>query len=150
MRKVRAVIFGAIVGGYAVLAGLGGAEAAFVAGGIAPLPGTADDTPLIRKADHPHYHFRKKHSHSDRKLRHRHRYDRRRHGGRYRHRRPGFSFYFGGYWYSMPWWNYSVPRRYCGNRHVEWCLGRYRSYNPNTDRYLGYDGHYHRCRSPYR
>lgn len=41
MRNVRVVIFGAIVGGYAVLAGLGGAEAAFVAGGIAPSPGTA-------------------------------------------------------------------------------------------------------------
>ncbi|WP_394706316.1 BA14K family protein [Breoghania sp.] len=34
--------------------------------------------------------------------------------------------------------------------HVNWCLRRYRSYNPRTDRFLGYDGRYHRCRSPYR
>src|SRR5690606_6387443 len=26
------------------------------------------------------------------------------------------------------------------SRHVRWCLNRYRSYNPETDRYLGYDG----------
>jgi len=107
---------------------------------------------LTQKVDHPHYHYRKRHKHrySDRGPRHRHKYDRHRHGPRYKHRRPGFRFYFGGYWYSNPWWSYSVPRRYYVNRHVEWCLGRYRSYNPRTDMYLGYDGHYHRCRSPYR
>ena len=35
------------------------------------------------------------------------------------------------------------------NSHVDWCLRRYRSYNPRTDMYLGFDGRYHRCRSPY-
>ncbi len=34
--------------------------------------------------------------------------------------------------------------------HVRWCMNRYRSYNPRTDTYLGFDGRYHRCRSPYR
>ncbi|WP_346895510.1 BA14K family protein [uncultured Roseibium sp.] len=43
------------------------------------------------------------------------------------------------------------PPRYHGSRaHVNWCLNRYKSYNPRTDQYLGYDGYYHRCRSPYR
>ncbi|WP_321505824.1 BA14K family protein [Breoghania sp.] len=44
------------------------------------------------------------------------------------------------------------PRAYYrgGRAHVNWCLRRYRSYNPRTDSYLGYDGRYHRCRSPYR
>ena len=32
--------------------------------------------------------------------------------------------------------------------HVEWCEARYRSYNPDTNMYLGYDGNYHRCRGP--
>jgi hypothetical protein len=32
--------------------------------------------------------------------------------------------------------------------HIEWCLSRYRSYNPDTNRYLGYDGNYHLCRGP--
>ncbi|MBL8907417.1 MAG: BA14K family protein [Rhizobiales bacterium] len=32
--------------------------------------------------------------------------------------------------------------------HIEWCLARYRSYNPDTNMYLGYDGNYHRCRGP--
>ncbi len=41
------------------------------------------------------------------------------------------------------------PRR-AGRSHVNWCLNRYRSYNPRTDQYLGYDGRYHYCRSPFR
>jgi hypothetical protein len=32
--------------------------------------------------------------------------------------------------------------------HIEWCLARYQSYNPDTNMYLGYDGNYHRCRGP--
>ncbi|WP_075290851.1 BA14K family protein [Pararhizobium arenae] len=48
---------------------------------------------------------------------------------------------------------YVEPRRYyqpSGNAHVEWCLSRYRSYNPQTDRFLTYGGVYKYCRSPYR
>ncbi len=46
---------------------------------------------------------------------------------------------------------YAPPPRYRrSNAHVRWCLNRYRSYNPRTDQYLGYDGYYHYCRSPYR
>ncbi|MBD1546005.1 BA14K family protein [Labrenzia aggregata] len=46
---------------------------------------------------------------------------------------------------------YVPPPRYRrSNSHVRWCLNRYRSYNPRTDQYLGYDGYYHYCRSPYR
>jgi hypothetical protein len=36
------------------------------------------------------------------------------------------------------------------NAHVRWCLARYRSYNPATNLYIGYDGYGHRCLSPYR
>lgn len=80
-------------------------------------------------------------------------YHRRRHGSRYRRRRPGHRFFYGGWWYANPWYLAPViapaPTNY-GRAHVRWCLDRYRSYNPRTDRFLGYDGHYHRCRSPYR
>lgn len=33
-----------------------------------------------------------------------------------------------------------------GSRHVDRCLNRYRSYDPSSDTYLGYDGRRHRCR----
>lgn len=32
--------------------------------------------------------------------------------------------------------------------HLDWCLARYDSYNPDTNMYLGYDGNFHRCRGP--
>jgi hypothetical protein len=37
-----------------------------------------------------------------------------------------------------------------GSGHVSYCLNRYRSYNPRTDMFRGYDGYLHHCRSPYR
>ena len=66
----------------------------------------------------------------------------------YGHRRPGFTFYFGGWWYAQPWWE--IRPRLGGGARTEWCLNRYRSYNPMTNRYLGFDGRHHACRSPYR
>lgn len=35
------------------------------------------------------------------------------------------------------------------NAHVEWCLSRYRSYNPATNRFLSSSGYYRVCVSPY-
>ena len=35
------------------------------------------------------------------------------------------------------------------SRHVEWCLDRYRSYNPRTDTYVTYGGRHKHCISPY-
>lgn len=81
----------------------------------------------------------------DRRYHGHHPYYRHRHYG---HRRPGFSFYFGGWWYSQPWW-LTNPRA-GGNAHVGWCLNRYRSYTPATNLFLGFDGKHHACRSPYR
>ncbi|MCB1381114.1 MAG: BA14K family protein [Alphaproteobacteria bacterium] len=94
-------------------------------------------------------------------------YNKHRHGER-RHRRDHrFRFYFDGYYYRDPFWlNYSDYGYYDddyyddgyddgyydggGSAHVQWCLNRYRSYNPRTDSYTGYDGLRHRCYSPYR
>jgi hypothetical protein len=33
--------------------------------------------------------------------------------------------------------------------HVQWCFSRYRSYNPSTNTFVGYDGYVHQCRGPY-
>jgi hypothetical protein len=33
--------------------------------------------------------------------------------------------------------------------HVEWCITRYRSYNPATNTFVGYDGYVHQCVGPY-
>ncbi len=76
----------------------------------------------------------------------------RRHGPRFRHRRGGNRYYYGGWWYATPWWQLDVPGPvyYDDSDHVRWCLNRYKSYNPRTNRFLGFDGIYHRCRSPYR
>lgn len=88
------------------------------------------------------------------------RWERRHHGPRYRYRRHGYHHYHRGYWYSTPWWAVTVPLVaptivapapvYGGGGHVAWCEARYRSYDPSTDQFLGYDGDYHYCNSPYR
>lgn len=82
---------------------------------------------------------------------HRHRYDRRRHGPRYRHRRHGYHHHYNGFWYRTPFWQFAIPsaRSSRGNRHVQWCDNRYRSYNYRRDAFKGYDGRWHRCNSPY-
>ncbi len=90
------------------------------------------------------------------------RYDRRHHGDRFRYKHGKYRHYRDGYWYAWPWWlgigvgigsfyggYWGVPVYDTYDAHVEWCLRRYRSYNPATDAYLGYDGYYHRCISPY-
>lgn len=34
-------------------------------------------------------------------------------------------------------------------RHVDWCLDRYRSYNPRSNQFLSTSGYYKVCRSPF-
>jgi hypothetical protein len=36
-----------------------------------------------------------------------------------------------------------------GDPHVQWCMNRYRSYDPQSDSFMGYDGQPHRCLGPY-
>jgi hypothetical protein len=84
-------------------------------------------------------------------------YNRGRHGARYGYRHGNYRHYYGGYWYAFPWWlgaaavaaPYYYEPEYNGGDHVQWCLDRYRSYNPRTDTFRGYDGFDHRCISPY-
>jgi len=80
------------------------------------------------------------------------RYDRRRHGPRYRDRRRGYTHYRDGYWYRTPFWSLAIPFAGAvarGGGHVAWCEDRYRSYDVRRDAFLGYDGLWHRCVSPY-
>jgi hypothetical protein len=58
----------------------------------------------------------------------------------------GYRVYLGGDFYSD---DYYGGREYVYGGHVEWCLNRYRSYNPRTNTFMGYDGYHHRCNSPY-
>ena len=58
----------------------------------------------------------------------------------------GYRVYLGGNFYGG---DYYRGREYVDGGHVEWCLNRYRSYNPRTNTFMGYDGYRHRCNSPY-
>ncbi len=35
---------------------------------------------------------------------------------------------------------------YAGGSHVQWCLNRYRTYDPRSNTYVGNDGYRHACR----
>lgn len=79
-----------------------------------------------------------------------------------KHHDHNHNYYYNGYWYDWPWWlvgtgvglyyggYYDQPIYYDnGDDHTAWCMRRYRSYNPATDTFIGYDGYAHRCISPY-
>jgi len=58
--------------------------------------------------------------------------------------------YAGAYYYNDDYYDEGPNYGYGGyNAHVQWCLNRYRSYDPASDTYMGYDGYRHRCRAPY-
>jgi hypothetical protein len=91
-------------------------------------------------------------------------YDRHRHGPRYSYRRPGFHHYYGGHYYASPWWSVpsigfgiTVPGVALGlgggyggsSAHVQWCLNRYRTYDPGSDTYIPRVGERAYCNSPY-
>jgi hypothetical protein len=94
-------------------------------------------------------------------------YDRHRHGSRYSYRRPGYDHYYGGHYYSSPWWigpsigfGITVPGVALGlggygdsyggsSAHVDWCLNRYRTYDPSSDTYIPRVGERAYCISPY-
>jgi hypothetical protein len=46
---------------------------------------------------------------------------------------PGFGSYYG----------------YGGGGHIDWCLNRYRSYNPYSNTWVGHSGRIYQCRSPF-
>lgn len=72
--------------------------------------------------------------------------------------------HFGGHrWHDLnyngcaPWWqpapygSVAAGRAFknaYNNPHIRWCFNRYRSYDPRSDTYVGYDGNRHTCRGP--
>ena len=139
-----------LIGGAMMLSGTAPVSAATLP---SPMIAGSGDTAMVEQV---RQHRRERARRGDRARR----YDRRRHGQRYSYRRSGFNHYYGGHYYSSPWWNspgfgfaITVPSVALGlgggSGHVEWCLNRFRSYDPASDTYLGYDGYRHRCNSPY-
>ena len=69
---------------------------------------------------------------------------------------PYYNDYYDDYGYGYgygPYRSYYAPRAYyapVGGSHVRWCMNRYRTYDPRSNTFIGYDGDRHRCRSPYR
>ena len=66
----------------------------------------------------------------------------------------------GSYWYQKPFQIYRYgdfkhghkhrhKQSHHGSRHVAWCSGRYRSYDPATDTFVGKGHRHYRCNSPY-
>jgi hypothetical protein len=76
-------------------------------------------------------------------------------GNRCRTRYGNCRHYYQGYYYQTPWWTLpliignTIANGNHGRSHVQWCLSRYRSYNPRTDLWLGNSGRHYRCNSPY-
>lgn len=74
----------------------------------------------------------------------------------YRYQRPGYR-YHRGWWFPLAAFGAGAiiggaiaqpPVRY-GNRHVEWCYNRYRSYRAYDNTYQPYNGPRRQCYSPY-
>jgi hypothetical protein len=61
----------------------------------------------------------------------------------------------GSYWYRKPHQHYHYGyyhhehRRHSTSRHVRWCMDHYRTYNPDTDMFVGKGYRHYRCNSPY-
>lgn len=66
----------------------------------------------------------------------------------------GSGLYFGGYgapYYGGGYYGGGYGSGYYGasGSHEAWCFRRYRSYDPDSDTFMGYDGRRHYCRGPY-
>jgi hypothetical protein len=150
MRKIGlCAAAAAMIGGAMLLFGPAPATATTLTSFTLAAPGETATTEEVR------------HRPGHRSRRHSRRYDRHRHGSRYRSRRPGFSHFYGGYYYANPWWLapgiglgvtvpvYPAPGVYGHSAHVQWCMNRYRTYDPRTDTYVPRIGVRARCNSPY-
>ena len=99
-------------------------------------------------------------------------WDRERHGSRCEYRRGECRHFYRGYYYETPWWTlpFAVGEGIGSNRHyededdyyddeddeggwsnshIEWCLNRYRSYNPRNNTWVSYSGKVKDCISPF-
>jgi hypothetical protein len=141
-----------LIGGAMMLTGATPASAATLPSPAVVAPG---DTVMVEEVHRRHRADRPR------------RWDRRAHGPRYRSARPGFRHHHRGYYYSSPWWTgpaigfgLSLPgitfgltapyaRSGLPTAHVQWCMNRYRTYNPATNLFYARVGVQAHCRSPY-
>ncbi len=147
-KSIRSLCLTALVVGGFQLSTLNVATATILPSALTPaLQEITGKSALVQKTHRRSYRHTHRRRYSPRR-----RYDRRRYGTRYRSRRPRYDHYYRGWWYDTPWWAAPlvIPRATNNRAHRRWCGNRYRSYNPRTDSFLGYDGIYYRCRSPYR
>ncbi len=88
------------------------------------------------------------------------RWNRERHGNRCSKRNDRCRHFHDGFYYETPWWTLPLiiggsiaANRYddddFNDAHIEWCLDRYRSYNPRTNLWVAYSGNVYECNSPY-
>jgi BA14K-like protein len=69
------------------------------------------------------------------------------HGGNFGAGIAGFAAgaILGGALASQPDYYYAPGYAYAPGRSVRWCMRHYRSYDPGSGTYLGYDGYRHAC-----
>jgi hypothetical protein len=155
----------ALAGMAAGLAGLSSGASAFP---MQPAPGVGNTASPMLTEVRTHYDRGRTYNRTYNRAYNRH-YDGMRCGNWSNHCR----YHHGGYYYQNPWW--LVPAvgagiaigaagayvandgyydggyygRGYGNRHVAWCLDRYRSYNPRSNTWVSYSGRVNQCISPY-
>jgi len=149
MKNSSLVLLGAVLGfGTMALTGGGASAAALLP--LSPLasqPSTAGDGIILAQ--------------NKKERRMRDRWERNRDGNRCSRRNGNCRHFHRGYYYETPWWtvpliigggiaanNYYDDGDY-GSSHVEWCLDRYRSYNPRNNTWVSYSGNVNQCNSPY-
>ncbi|HEX7108565.1 MAG TPA: BA14K family protein [Aestuariivirga sp.] len=158
MKNLSLVILGAALG-FGTMALTGGGASAAALPPLSPLAAnqsnvTSDGIIQVAQGDK-----------KDRRMRYD--WNRKRDGNRCSWRNDNCRHFHNGYYYETPWWtlpliiggsiaannynddyedDYDVAY---GSSHVEWCLDRYRSYNPRTNTWVSYSGQVNQCNSPY-
>ena len=152
MKKLSLVVLGAALG-FSTMALTGGGASAAALQPFQPLAqaqqNMANDGMIQLAA-----------SNQERRMRSEWRRDR--DGDRCSRRNDRCRHYHRGRYYETPWWtlpliiggsiaanNYDDYDGGYGNRHVEWCLDRYRSYNPRNNTWVSYSGRVRECISPF-
>ena len=157
MKKLSLVVLGAALG-FGTMALTGGGASAAALQPFQPLAQTQQNVAnggMIQLAA------------SNQQRRMRSTWDRNLDGDRCSRRDDRCRHYHRGHYYETPWWtlpliiggsiaannydddNYDDNDGGYGSRHVEWCLDRYKSYNPRRNTWVSYSGNVNQCNSPY-
>ena len=148
LNKFSLIALGAALG-FSTMALTGGGASAAALQPFQPLAATQANDGMIQLAA----------SKNDRRMRSE--WNSRRDGRRCNSRFGNCRHFHNGYYYETPWWtlpliiggSIAAQNNYdgggYGGRHVEWCMDRYRSYNPRSNTWVSYSGNVNQCNSPY-